>query len=171
MTESDESAMIDEVTRTISRHEHRSPRGWLGPWISESPHTPDLLQEAGYRYLLDWCCDDQPIWMKTRSGRLLAVPYPEEINDIPAIAVRRASAAEFAGMIISQFEEMLAQSKAQPLVCGIALHPYIVGQPFRLRHLRLALKHIANRADSVWLCRPGEIAAHAEGLPPGVIPG
>ncbi len=170
MTEADEAAMIAEVTRTITRHEGKAPAGWLGPWVSESPLTPDLLREAGYRYVLDWCCDDQPIWMKTRSGPILAVPYPAEINDIPAIVARRASAAEFAGMIVVQFEEMRQQSSDQPLVCGIALHPYIVGQPFRLRHLRRALAHIANRADSIWLCRAGDIAAHAEGLPPGVVP-
>lgn len=171
MAEDVEAAMIADVTRTIARHEGRPPLGWLGPWISESPRTPDLLKEAGYRYLLDWCCDDQPTRMATRSGPILAVPYPEEINDIPAIAVRRAGAAEFAGMILAQFEEMLAQSRSQPLVCGIALHPYIVGQPFRLRHLRRALVHIVNKADAIWLCRTGEIAAHVESLPLGTIPG
>ncbi len=171
MRESDEAAMIAEVTHTIARQEGKMPAGWLGPWISESPHTPDLLKEAGYQYLLDWCCDDQPIRMKTRAGPILAVPYPQEINDIPAIAVRRASAAEFAGMIVVQFEEMREQSARQPLVCGIALHPYIVGQPFRLRHLRRALTHIASRADSIWLCRAGDIAAHVAGLAPDLIPG
>jgi hypothetical protein len=73
-------------------------------------------------------------------------------------------------MIVAQFEEMRKLAEQQPLVCGIALHPYIVGQPFRLRHLRPALKHIANQADFVWLCRAGDIAAHAESVPDGIIP-
>ena len=164
MSEADERSMIEEVTAAIARHEGRRPTGWLGPWISQSRVTPDLLQEAGYRYTLDWCCDDQPIWFATRAGRILAVPYPQEINDIPAIAVRRAGAAEFADMIVDQFDEMLAQSARQPLVCGIALHPYIVGQPFRLRHLRRALKHIAERCADVWLTHAGKIAEHAGAL-------
>ena len=47
--------------------------------------TPDLLAEAGYGYLLDWCMDDQPVWFRCRGGdRILAVPYPQELNDIPA---------------------------------------------------------------------------------------
>ena len=96
-------------------------------------HTPDLLDEAGYRYVLDWCMDDQPVWLKTRSGRILAVPYPQELNDSAAIIGRHVSAAEFADMIIDQFDEMLEQSREQPLVMGIALHAMIVGQPFRLR--------------------------------------
>lgn len=161
MSEADERSMIAEATATIERHEGRRPTGWLGPWISQSPLTPDLLQEAGYRYTLDWCCDDQPIWFATRSGRVLAVPYPQELNDIPAIAVRRASAGEFAGMIVDQFDEMRSQSQRQPLVCGIALHPYIVGQPFRLRHLRRALEHVAKHRDEVWLTHAGTIAEHA----------
>jgi hypothetical protein len=69
-------------------------------------------------------------------------------------------------MIIDQFEEMLAQSAAQPLVMGIALHAYIVGQPFRLRHLRRALAHIAARRDDIWITTPGAIAQHYATLPP-----
>ncbi len=164
MPEAAEVALIAETTSTLARHEGQPPQGWLGPWIAQSSLTPDLLQEAGYTYLLDWCQDDQPIWFKTRRGRILSVPYPQEINDIPAIAARRASAAEFADMIVDNFDELLEQSHQQPLVYGIALHPYIVGQPFRLRHLRRALQHIAQVAreqpDRIWLTHPGAIAAH-----------
>ncbi len=166
-----ERGLVARVTEVIARNEGHAPAGWLGPWISQSPATPDLLKEAGYRYCLDWCHDDQPVWMKTRAGPLLSLPYPQEINDIPAIAVRRASAADFASMIVDQFDEMLAQSARQPLVMGIALHAYIVGQPFRLRHLRRALRHIAEHTDGrVWLTTPDAIAAHAEGLPEGILP-
>lgn len=160
-----ERALIDRSTETIAAHEGGPPKGWLGPWISQSETTPDLLHEAGYQYLLDWCHDDQPIWMTTRTGRILSVPYPQEINDIPAIAVRRAGAAEFADMIIDNFDEMLEQSSDQPLVMGIALHPYIMGQPFRLRHLRRALSHIAGHADkNVWLTTSGAISDHIYSL-------
>ncbi len=82
----------------------RSPTGWLGPWIAETAVTPDLLKQQGYSYLLDWCHDGRPTWMRTRAGALLALPYPQEINDIRAIAVRRAGAAEFADMIVDQFD-------------------------------------------------------------------
>ncbi|MBD1873832.1 polysaccharide deacetylase family protein [Nodosilinea sp. FACHB-131] len=164
LSEVDEAALIAETMHILTNHEGQPPQGWLGPWIAQSAVTPDLLQEAGYTYLLDWCQDDQPIWFKTRRGRILSVPYPQEINDIPAIAVRRVSAKDFAEMIIDNFDEMLEQSHQQPLVYGIALHPYLVGQPFRLRHLRRALQHIANVArnqpNRVWLTHPGAIAAH-----------
>ncbi len=166
LSEAEEQALIAEATERIVAHFGVRPAGWLGPWIAESHATPDLLKEAGYRYLLDWCHDDRPTWFATRAGPILSVPYPQEVNDIPAIAVRRAGAAEFADMIVDQFDEMREQARAQPLVMGIALHPYIVGQPFRLRHLRRALAHIASARDSVWITTAGAIAEHwAEAMP------
>lgn len=158
LLESEERALIFEATETIRIAEGRPPSGWLSPWIAESAVTPDLLAEAGYGYTLNWCMDDQPVWMRTRVGRLLSIPYPQEINDIPAIVARKDSAADFADMIIDTFEEMLAQSMRQPLVMGVALHPYIVGQPHRLRHLRRALRHLARPREQVWLTRAGAIA-------------
>jgi allantoinase len=86
LSEADEAALIDEATTILTREEGRAPKGWLGPWISESRVTPDLLAERGYTYLLDWAMDDQPLFMQTRSGKILAVPYPQEINDIPQIS-------------------------------------------------------------------------------------
>lgn len=170
----EEEALIRETTDTLAQHEGQKPEGWLGPWIDQSHFTPDLLQEAGYTYLLDWCCDDQPVWFKTRQGRILAVPYPQEINDIPAIAVRRTDAPVFADMIIDQYDEMKAQSAKQPLVFGIALHAYIMGQPFRLKHLRRALEYIAKDAaahpEQIWLTHPGTISQYIHGLPEGIVP-
>lgn len=165
-----ERRLIAETTLAIARAEGRAPTGWLGPWISESRVTPDLLAEQGYKYLLDWCMDDQPIWFQTRAGRLLAIPYPQEANDIPAIVGRKIGPDAFADLIVDNFDEMRAQARQGPLVMGIALHPYIVGQPYRLRHLRRALAHIAAHAPEIWLTRAGAIAAHCLSLPPESIP-
>ena len=97
LDEAAERALIAESTAAIARHEGTAPRGWLSPWIAESRATPDLLAEAGYTYTLNWCMDDQPVWMATRGGgRLLAVPYPQEANDIPAIVARKDGAEQFA---------------------------------------------------------------------------
>jgi peptidoglycan/xylan/chitin deacetylase (PgdA/CDA1 family) len=159
-----ERALIREATETIARHEGRRPAGWLGPWIAETPVTPELLKETGYSYVLDWCADDQPVWLATRAGRLLAVPYPQELNDSAAIVGRRVGADAFADMIVDQFDEMLEQSAGEPLVMGIALHSYVVGQPFRLRHLRRALRHVAAQRESIWLTTAGAIAAHFAGI-------
>jgi allantoinase len=162
LTEADECALIEHVTATIARHEGAPPAGWLSPWIAETARTPDLLHEAGYRYLLDWCMDDQPVWMHTRAGRILSVPYPQELNDSAAIIGRHVDAHAFSTMIIDQFDEMREQAQRDgvPLVMGLALHAMIAGQPFRIRALRRALQHIAAHRDEVWLTTAGRIAEH-----------
>ena len=76
------------------------------------------------------------------------------------IALHHGTAPAFADMIIDTFDEMLSQSRAQSLVFGIALHAFLVGQPFRLRHLRRALEHVARYQDRIWFATTGEIAQH-----------
>jgi len=167
MDEAAEAGLLADCRARILRESGRPPAGWLSPWISESHLTPDLLAEAGYRYTLNWCHDDQPVRMRTRSGHALwSVPYPQELNDIPMIIGRQMDAKDFAQMIVDNADEMAEQSRRQPLVMGIALHPYIVGQPYRLRHLRRALQHLAAMRDrgEVWFTTPGAICAHAESL-------
>ena len=171
LDEAAEALLIREATERLMKEEGRAPEGWLGPWISHSHVTPDLLAEAGYKYLLDWCMDDQPVWFRCRGDRrILAVPYPQELNDIPAIVGRKENGADFADMIVDQFDEMLELSEKRPLVMGLALHAYIVGQPHRLRHLKRALRHIARHRDAIWLTTPGAIAQHCIGLPNGTVP-
>ncbi len=157
-----EKALIKGVTDTIASSAGEPPAGWLSPWLAETYLTPDLLDEAGYKYVLDWCADDQPIWLKTRNGRILSIPYSQEINDSAAIIGRQVGAGEFADMVIDQVDEMLEQSKTGPLVFGLAIHANIVGQPFRLRQLRRALSHLAGLSDQIWITRAGDIAAHIQ---------
>ena len=156
MSEQDERRLLLSCKREIQRRSKVTVAGWLSPWISESFSTPDLLKETGYRYTLNWCHDDQPVPFETKHGPLWSIPYPQELNDIPMIIARQMDGRDFAEMIVDNFDEMLRQSKAQPLVMGIALHPYIVGQPYRLRHLRRALQHIAKQKKT-WLTTPGKI--------------
>ena len=96
--ELDERRLIDDVTQEITRREGRPPTGWMGPAASESNVTPDLLKEAGYRYIMDWPADDQPFWLHTRAGPILSVPYPAELNDSAAIIHRDGTARDFADM-------------------------------------------------------------------------
>jgi allantoinase len=159
----DEERILREVTETIAHHEKRPPKGWFGAGAYETAHTPDLLRELGYTYLMDWPLDDQPVWLSTRAGPILSVPCPIEIDDAQAIIQRRYSASAFAGMIVDQFDEMLEQSRCHPLVMNVSVHPYVFGQPFRVRQLRKALQHCLDH-EAVWYCRPGDIAEHCYSL-------
>jgi allantoinase len=169
--EEDERRLISECTEVLTRVSGRRPEGWLGPYIAESAVTLDLLKEAGYRYVMDWAHDDQPIWMRTRAGPLLSVPYPLELNDSPSLVFRRHTGRQFAEMIVDQFDEMLFQSRKYPLVFAVSAHPFIIGQPFRLRAFRDAVRHIMRHREAVWITTPGEIARYCASLPPGIIPG
>lgn len=167
LDEAAERELLQLCSKRMHLHSGVTPGGWLSPWISESTLTPDLLAETGYRYTLNWCHDDQPVRMHTRDGRgLWSIPYPQELNDIPMIVGRQMDGKDFAQMIVDNCDEMLAQSRTQPLVMGIALHPYLVGQPYRLRHLRRALQHLVAARDrgEIWFTTPGAICQHMEGL-------
>ena len=173
MWEHDEARVIREVTEIIEKYVGKRPFGWMGPGAAESKVTPDVLKEAGYTYLLDWPFDDQPMWMRTRSGPLLSVPYPLELNDAGTLVGRDHTGREFADMIVDQFEELLEASDTKPMVFALSLHGFIVGQPFRLRPLRKAIKHCVEHkhADRVWFTRAGDIANYCFGMKPGIIPG
>jgi allantoinase len=166
MSEAEERHLIAEVGRIYTEHEGRAPAGWLGPWVSETRVTPDLLAEAGYSYVMDWAHDDQPVWMATRSGkRLLAIPYARPTNDLAAMHGAKAPPSVWADMLIDQFDEMLRLSAKAPLIYNFSLHPYLTGHAFRLKHLRRVFAHIAEHGDAVWWTRPGAIAAHYAQLP------
>ena len=171
--EDDEAAAIKESTEVIEKYIGVRPTGWMGPAANESNVTPDLLKEAGYTHLLDWPFDDQPIWMKTRSGPILSVPYPMELNDFGTFVARDHTGRQFADMIVDQFEEMLERSERWSLVFAVSLHGFITGQPFRLRPLRQAIKHCLNHKhkDRLWLTTAGEIAKYCFSLSPGLISG
>jgi allantoinase len=170
--EQDEARVIAEATETITKHMGSRPTGWMGPGAAETKVTPDLLVEAGYTHSLGWPVDDQPIWMRTRSGPLLSVPYPMELNDMGTNVLRDHSGREFADMIVDQFDEMIEQAENQPLVMSVALHPFICGQPFRLRPLRRALRYCVEHPlrERVWFTRAGEIALHCMQLPEDILP-
>ena len=172
LSEQKEKDLIAKCTATITKHEGKAPTGWMSPWLSNSETTMDLLQEAGYRYVMDWTMDDQPTWIKTRGGKILSMPYPVEANDNRGIVWYRYTSSEFTDMLIDNFDEMLEQTQrdGHPLVCPISLHPFVVGRPYRIRQLRRALEHILKYKDRIWLTRPGDICQHIENLPDGTVP-
>jgi len=166
LSEAEEKQLIDETTEAVKRYAGHQPDGWMGPYLAQSTVTLDLLKEAGYKYMLDWPADDQPFWMRTRSGPILSVPYSLELNDSPVLVFRQQAVADFEKMIVDQFDELLLQSRKWPLVFSLVIHPFIIGQPFRLRALRRALAHIMKSRDQLWITTPRSIAAHFEKVVP-----
>jgi allantoinase len=171
MSMAEERACLQEVSEAIERHEGKKPSGWLAPYVCQTQHTPELLKQAGYRYMMDWPIDDQPIWFRTADGPLLSIPYAHDLNDSLEVVTRRTSSQVLCENLIDQFDEMLAESARRPLVMGVVLHSFILGQPHRLRRFRSVVEHILKHRDRVWITRPGDICGFIESLPEGIVPG
>lgn len=156
-----ERAMIEGCFARILQEEGRAPEGWMGPWVNESAATPELLAAAGFRYTLDWPCDDQPVWLRTASGPLLALPYARPTNDISALHGAKFTPRDWVDMLFDAFDGMLEMSRRRPLVFNLSLHPYLIGHAFRLRPFEKFLAHLAAHGEQVWITTPGQIARHA----------
>jgi allantoinase len=151
-----EKEVIQTVLKTIEQSTGRKPRGWLGSGLAETYNTLDILAEEGVTYCGDWNNDDQPYPMKVKKGKLFSIPYCMEINDIPLFLRKGYTGEQYYRSVIDQFETLYADSKKQPRVMGIPLHPMIIGQPLRIKYLQRAVAHI-KKHDRVWFATGSEI--------------
>ncbi|MEO1636755.1 MAG: polysaccharide deacetylase family protein [Cyanobacteria bacterium J06631_9] len=169
LSRADEQVMLAHSRSRLKEATGTAPKGYLAPLISESVYTPDLLDEEGYEYLLDWAHDEQPVWFATKTekgdSRILSIPYPQELNDVPQIMGRRREAAEFADMIESAYALHQRECVARPVVMGIALHPYLMGQAHRFGQLERVLRSIKAKAgEETWFTTTGAINEHFRSL-------
>jgi peptidoglycan/xylan/chitin deacetylase (PgdA/CDA1 family) len=140
----------EDIVRTreaIRAFAGRPPRGWLGPGLTETWETPDILVEEGFDYVADWVLDDQPVRLKTRSKPIVNVPYTQECNDVAMMLIQHHVAAEYRNRAIDQFDQIYRDSLHSARVMALVAHPYIMGAPHRLRYFREALQHMRARSD------------------------
>jgi peptidoglycan/xylan/chitin deacetylase (PgdA/CDA1 family) len=138
---------IVKTREAIREFTGRPPRGWLGPGLTETWETPDLLVEEGFDYVADWVLDDQPVRLKTRSKPIVSVPYSQECNDVAMMLLQHHVAAEYRNRAIDQFDQIYRDSLTSARVMALVVHPYIMGAPHRLRYFREALLHVRTRSD------------------------
>lgn len=154
----DERVALHEIVGRIERATGKRPQGWMGPALTETFATARLIRELGMSYVLDWCADDQPFPLAEPG--VISVPYSIELNDIPMFVFNGFTGEDFTRAVIDQFDQLYEDSTAQSgRVMALALHPFVIGQPFRAKYLARALAYIANHKD-VWLTTSDEIAAH-----------
>jgi peptidoglycan/xylan/chitin deacetylase (PgdA/CDA1 family) len=157
MSLEEERAYLTEVVRSIEQGTGKRPKGWLGPALTETFNTPEILAELGLTYLLDWCNDDQPYPLKVKAGRMISVPYSIEMNDITLFVSKSLSGPDFAQQVMDQFDVLYDEGARSGRVMCLALHPFVVNQPFRHKYLDKVLEYIAGH-DQVWLTTSDEIA-------------
>ncbi|HEY7593348.1 MAG TPA: polysaccharide deacetylase family protein [Actinophytocola sp.] len=156
MSVDDERRFLTGVVDTITGATGRRPRGWLGPGLTETSDTPALLAELGLTYLLDWTNDDQPYRLNVPG--MISVPYSVELNDLGLFG-KGTTGPEFVRVVRDQYEQLRADSEHGGRVLALALHPFVIGQPFRARYLDEALRFLAAQPDA-WLTTSDDIAAH-----------
>jgi allantoinase len=154
--EDEERAMIKQVVDTITKSTGTKPRGWLGPALSETHRTLDILAENGIDYVGDWVNDEQPYPMRVKSGQMYSIPYSIEVNDIPAFVDKKHTAEAFGRMITDQFDVLYEDGAKSGRVMAICLHPFLIGHPYRAKYFDQALAHIKSRKE-VWLAKGAEI--------------
>jgi len=149
--ELDQAGMIRASLQQLRDFTGKQPVGWLGPGLTETLETPDLLAEAGIQYIGDWVVDDEPAEIKTTHGPLVTLPYTVELNDIPMMIVQHHSAAEFVTRSLDTFDRLYAEAAERAKVMAIAVHPYISGTPFRIKYFETVLERIkAKRGVVFW---------------------
>jgi peptidoglycan/xylan/chitin deacetylase (PgdA/CDA1 family) len=157
MSEDEERNYLGEVVSTIREHTGKAPRGWLGPALTETYNTPQILADLDLTYILDWCNDDQPFPVNVGRGRMISVPYSIEINDVSMFVSKGMSGEGFYQMVVDQFDQLYEEGAQSGRVMALCLHPFIINQPFRHRYLARVLDYIAGH-DKVWLTTSDEIA-------------
>ena len=153
----EERGVLTDIVDTIEKAVGRRPRGWMGPGLTETFNTPALLAEHGLTYVLDWTNDDQPYPLNVPG--MLSVPYSVELNDIGVFMLKNFTGPDFVQMVKDQLDQLYADSADSGRVMALALHPFVIGQPFRHKYLDQALEYVANH-PGVWLTTSDEIAEH-----------
>jgi allantoinase len=147
-----EAAVIAEAREMIGQW-GQTMRGWLGPGLGETWHTLDLLREHGVQYVCDWVNDDLPYRM---NNGLYSIPYSIELNDMPLFNMPSIDIGEFERRIRETFDVLYEEGARNGRVMAIALHPFLIGVPHRIRTLDRALSYIASHG-SVWFATGSEI--------------
>ncbi len=152
----DQPAAVADTIEAIRALTGKAPRGWESPGLTETAETLDLLAAAGIEYVCDWCLDDQPVKLATRSGPIVSVPYTVEINDVVMTAVQGHRSDEIYRRGVDQFDRLYLDGATTPRVMAISIHPFLTGVPHRIKYLEMLYDYILGH-DGVVMMTGSEI--------------
>ena len=150
-------AHIAESLAAVELATGRRPLGWVSQDWGTTPDTAQMLADAGLRYTLDWCNDDQPYWLRT-GPPLLAIPLSAEWDDVQCQWLRNLEPrahAELAGAALERLDQECRQQR-RSAVFGLGLHPWLCGMPSRIAALRTLLARLRAQ-PGVWWASPSEL--------------
>ena len=149
MSEDDEKGYISQSIAALKQATGAAPRGWMGPEYGESYRTPQLLAEAGIKYVCDWANDEQPYPMKSPTGEITALPVMWELDDVGAMANRKVTVHRYCDLLKESFDRLYQDGAVNGRLLGLSLHPWLTGQPFRIGYLDDALGYMTGHSQ-VW---------------------
>jgi peptidoglycan/xylan/chitin deacetylase (PgdA/CDA1 family) len=151
-----ESEWISRTLEALTAHGDRV-RGWVSPGKIQSERTPELLKASGIEYQCDWVNDDMPYRFATQAGDLWSVPLSTELEDRFVILDNLHPESSWADQVCDAADFLLAEADEQGgRMLGLTLHPWLMGQPHRIRHLERVLDHLS--ADRrIWSVGAGEM--------------
>lgn len=147
----DERDDIRRTTESIRNVTGKAPRGWLGPGLTETWETPEILVEQGYEYVCDWVLDDQPVELRTETTPLTSIPYTQECNDVAMMLIQHHPAREYLQRAMDQFDQLAEDAVDSARVMALVVHPYIMAAPHRLKYFDQALAHIRGDERSMFM--------------------
>ena len=167
MSEAQEREYIQRSIDSLTRATGSAPVGWFGPEYGESARTPQLLAQAGIRYVCDWTNDEQPYQMKVPQGTLTSLPVMLELDDVYAHWSRRVEIDRYAAMLEEAMDTMYRDASESGRLMVLNLHPWLIGQPFRIGFLNDALRNMTRR-QGVWAATGSEITDWFQSNQPGI---
>ncbi len=159
--EPDQAAMIARSMGILEKFTGKRPVGWLGPGLTQTYETPELLAAAGVKYIGDWVYDDEPTVIRTDKGPLVTLPYSVELNDIPMMIVQHHESDYLLKRTIDQFDRLYAEGAQRAKISALAIHPYISGQPHRIKYLEQIYDYVAQATTA---CCTGTASRSSTGI-------
>jgi peptidoglycan/xylan/chitin deacetylase (PgdA/CDA1 family) len=156
MSEEQERAYIQTSIAAVTKSTGLRPRGWLGPDFQETINTPHLLAAEGITYLCDFGNDEQPYAMTPKTGELFALPVCTPLDDNYTHVHARRTITELTNSWIGWFDGLYADGATTGRLMVLNLHPWIMGQPWRISYLDEVLAHI-DSYQGVWKATGGEV--------------
>jgi allantoinase len=160
MDEAQERAVLEDSILTVQAATGQRIRGYLAPALTHTTRTLDLIAEYDFWYTCDLFQDDQPQPIKTKSGKLISMPYSLEVNDVITYGALAMSPDRYADVLMRHFDQLLEEGGDSGTVMCIPLHAYLVSQSHRIKAFERALSYICSHTDDVWYTTAAEIAGH-----------
>lgn len=161
LSREDEAANIARTTALIQSAAGARPRGWISPRGTNSPHTPELLVEAGYEWHGDAFDDDLPYLETHSKGSIVAIPLTMEVNDMP-MSMRYGNLPNRMVELFKSTMDWMVRNEPGAGMLDITIHTHVYGRPSGAAVFDELLR-IAQSYSDVWIATRDEICDYARG--------